>query len=403
MGNLAKAVKPPKAAPLAKQPGGDSIEEWLKKELPAKLAEVLPKHLTPERVVRIALMAMLKTPALRTCTKMSLVQCILNCSSMGIEPDGRRAHLIPFNDRKSGLTICTLIIDYKGMVELVRRSGEVSDIHSDVVCENDHFEHQYGSGSHLVHKPALKRGKVLAAYSYVKLRDGSESFEVMSAEEIEAIRKRSKAANFGPWVTDWSEMAKKTVFRRHGKWLPFSSDIRQVIEADDDNMVKQPAAVVAQPFNNLVPLPSRSTEPKQLPADVDQDGVVQGDTEDQQAASVESAAATMESAGDVPPEEPAQAPFPEEENPPHSLTIPDKDMLVEGGAVESVEDKQGEKAGRKYTRYIVTVNNTQMATFDKKLADNARWYERNNVAVAAYYTEGKYGKTLEHVEAQDNG
>ena len=83
------------------------------------------------------------------------------------------------------------------------------------------------------------------------LKSGEVSREVMSIDEIEAIRKRSRAANTGPWVTDYSEMARKTVARRHSKVLPMSTDLDDVIRRDDDlydfqsasdSSVKAPAA-----------------------------------------------------------------------------------------------------------------------------------------------------------------
>ena len=42
-----------------------------------------------------------------------------------------RAHLIPYGNE------VTLILDYKGLLELVRRSGDVVSIRSELVCEND--------------------------------------------------------------------------------------------------------------------------------------------------------------------------------------------------------------------------------------------------------------------------
>ena len=153
----------------------------------------------------------------------------MDCSSLGLEPDGRKVHLIPYGDK------CQLIVDYKGLVDLARRSGEIADIHADVVCERDAFEYSFGTDSRLVHKPPLSnRGKPIAAYSFVRLKDGSSSYEVMNVEEIEAIRERSKAKDSGPWVTDWNEMAKKTVFRRHSKWLPVSAEFQEATERDFD-------------------------------------------------------------------------------------------------------------------------------------------------------------------------
>ena len=195
----------------------------------SQFAAALPKHLKPDRFIRIAITAITRTPKLMECTKESLLSCLLDLSQLGLEPDSRKAHLIPYGNK------CTLIIDYKGLVDLARRSGEISDIHADVVCENDSFEYSFGTDGKLIHKPAIAdRGKPVAAYSFVKLKDGSSSYEVMNEEEIKAIWKRSKAASSGPWVTDWNEMAKKTVFRRHSKWLPVSSEFLSAVEKDYD-------------------------------------------------------------------------------------------------------------------------------------------------------------------------
>ena len=210
------------------QSGGDLRSFFASDAFRQQVALALPRHMTPERFCRVALNAFLRTPKLLECSRESLLKAFMDLSAFGLEPDGRRAHLIPFGRE------VTLIIDYKGIVECVRRSGEVSYIHADVVYSGDHFVCAQGSGARLEHTRVFgDRGSLVAAYSFVRLKDGSESFDVMSIEEIEKVRKRSKAANNGPWVTDYDEMAKKTVFRRHSKWLPFSSEIREVIEHDD--------------------------------------------------------------------------------------------------------------------------------------------------------------------------
>jgi len=186
--------------------------------------------MTPDRFTRVVLTTINKTPKLSECTRESLLACLMDCSALGIEPDNRMAYLIPYGNQ------CTLVIGYKALVALARRSGEISDIHADVVCANDFFEYSFGSEGRLVHKPKLgDRGDVVAAYSFAKLKDGSCSYEVMDLEEISAIKNRSKASKSGPWVTDFNEMAKKTVFRRHSKWLPVSSEkMQEALEKDFD-------------------------------------------------------------------------------------------------------------------------------------------------------------------------
>lgn len=198
------------------------------------VSSALPSHIKPDRFVRIALTAITRTPKLKECDQASFFQSLLTLSQLGLEPDGRRAHLIPFANSKRGTMECQLILDYKGIVELAMRSGKVANIHADIVCENDEFE--YDRGSITKHKIDFRkqRGAVYAAYSIVRFKDHTEKCEVMSKDEIESVRSRSRAKNNGPWVTDWNEMAKKTVFRRLSKWIELSPEIRQAVEADDD-------------------------------------------------------------------------------------------------------------------------------------------------------------------------
>ena len=200
------------------------------------MALALPKHLTPDRFVRVAINAMMRTPTLAQCDHASFFNCLLNLSALGLEPDGRRAHLIPYWNSKRNIHEAQLIVDYKGLVELAMRSGKVSLIHADVVCENDLFE--YDMGEIKAHKINFRepRGEMYAAYCIIRMKDGTVKAEVMSKDEIEAIRKRSRAGNAGPWITDFSEMSKKTVFRRASKWIELSPELRDAFEKDDDRV-----------------------------------------------------------------------------------------------------------------------------------------------------------------------
>ena len=80
------------------------------------------------------------------------------------------------------------------------------------------------SAFNLTHRPFLDGdpGPMRGAYCIVRFRDGSYQFKFMSKEEIDNHRRRSKAGSSGPWVTDYEEMARKTVFRSVFKWLPIS-------------------------------------------------------------------------------------------------------------------------------------------------------------------------------------
>lgn len=224
-----------------------------------EISKALPSHCKPDRQLRAMLTAMNRTPKLANCDLTSLYACFMTLSQLGLEPDGRRAHLIPYG------TTCQLIIDYKGIVELVMRSGNVSYVHADVVCENDTFE--YDRGNLKEHKIDFKkpRGDAYAVYALCRFKDGTEKCEVMTMDEVDKIRDRSKASKSGPWVTDYNEMAKKTVFRRLSKWLPFSPEQRDVIEADDaieiEAKVVTPKTPVREVPAEIDMAPAMSPEP----------------------------------------------------------------------------------------------------------------------------------------------
>lgn len=190
---------------------------------------VLPKCLTPDRLARVALTQLRKTPKLGQCDQGSFMSALMTCAELGIEPNGRHAHLIPYGKE------CQLIIDYKGLVELAMRSGKVSRIHADVVCEFDDITISNGEITHNIN-PLKDRGDVVGAYAMCFFKDGTAKHEYMSLKEVEGIKARSKAAKFGPWVSDFNEMAKKTVFRRMSKWLPLSPEVFESIDKDSDRM-----------------------------------------------------------------------------------------------------------------------------------------------------------------------
>ena len=233
-----------------------------------QVAKTLPGIFTPERFMRVTLTAFNRNPKLLDCTKASIASVIFQSAQWGLEPDGRHAHIVSYRN-KNGESEAQLQLDYKGLIALVRRSGEVSSLHADVVCEADEFV--YDLGEIQTHRIDFKRprGNVYAVYATATLKDGSKQTAVMTLEEVQGIAARSKsvvaAKKFGgttPWDTDWNEMAKKTAFRRLSKWLPLSFEAADAVEHDiRREFGSGPAVEVAH-----VPTPEPKAEPKTLAA-----------------------------------------------------------------------------------------------------------------------------------------
>lgn len=223
-----------------------------------QFARALPKHLTPERFCRIAITALTRTPKLVECTQESLMKCLLDLSAFGLEPDGRHAHLIPYKDQ------CTLIIDWKGLAALALRSGMIAKLHTDIVCEHDVFTYDMGEVTQHTINWKAPRGEMYAAYAMAQTKTGERFFAVMTKDEVDGIRKRSRAATSGPWVSDYNEMAKKTAFRRLSKMLPLSAEFRDAQDKDDENFVAPERDVTPKMQARATPIDPFATTPAPL-------------------------------------------------------------------------------------------------------------------------------------------
>lgn len=194
------------------------------------IASVLPKHLSPEKMLRVAYTVIHRTPKLKQCTPISLINAVMEISILGLEI-GRTAHIIPFKDE------ATVIVDYKGLIELAHRSEKVASTPLKPVYENDTFDYEEGTTRFIKHKPAKKeRGKLIAAYAIVNFKGGGYDFEVVLPEDIAPVKKRAPGAKKpdSPWNTDdeWT-MWCKTAMRRLAKRIPQSPDLQKAAYLDE--------------------------------------------------------------------------------------------------------------------------------------------------------------------------
>lgn len=203
-----------------------------------QMALAMPKHLTADRLMRIAMTEVRKVPALGKCNVQSFMGAIMQCAQLGIEPGAALGHayLLPFGNGKAsdGLPNCQLIIGYRGMIDLARRSGQIISLTARAVYSGDSFSYTYGLDETLDHVPATgERGDFTHVYAVAKLKGGGIQFEVMSKADVLKVKSSSKAGNNGPWVSHFDEMAKKTVIRRLFKYLPVSIEVTQAVILDE--------------------------------------------------------------------------------------------------------------------------------------------------------------------------
>lgn len=220
------------------------------------IAQTLPKHITPERVIKTFLVAVNRIPDLLRCTQASLLETINRAAELGLDLSGTlgEAYPVPFNNktkdadgREVWVMQCTLIIGYRGLEKLAWQSGEVESIDAEVVYARDTFDFRKGTEVHVSWSPYIgpdDRGPVVGAYACVKLKSGGKLARFLPRSEIEKIRNTAKSKDSPAWRNWWDEMARKCALKRTLKDAPLSTE-KLVAAIEHDNADHDLADVLA--------------------------------------------------------------------------------------------------------------------------------------------------------------
>lgn len=198
----------------------------------AAIKMALPKHLNPDRMLRLALTAFSTTPALRKCTGQSILASIVVASQLGLEPGVTgQAYLIPYGNT------CTLVPGWQGLVGLLNNSGRAT-AWTGAVFEGDLFEFELGSQPKCRHVPGDNFGdadKLKWVYACGKV-NGSEQ-PVVEAWPISRVKKhRDKFNKVGARhysFQNFEMYARKVVLLQVLKYMPRSIELAGAITAAD--------------------------------------------------------------------------------------------------------------------------------------------------------------------------
>ena len=246
----------------------------------------LPAHITPEKFVRTTQTAISLTRNIDKVRDMgSFLAACTNAAADGLILDGREAALVV--DYNGAVSYRPMM---RGLLKLAHNSGLMKSLVVETVRQNDDFVYSPTDERPIHHVIDLRnpRGDVYAVYAMATMMEGGIIHEVMSVEDVNGIRDRSDAyrafkagkIKSTPWSTDWSEMARKTVFRRLSKYLPSSTDrdaMHQAVERIDedyqfeatDNGPTEPAQQPAKQrgagaaaLKDITPAPAQEPEPQ---------------------------------------------------------------------------------------------------------------------------------------------
>lgn len=220
------AKKTPKSA------GIGSFSTYLKHNM-ASIKAVAAKHMDPDRLFRMVLMSVSKTPALMECSMISIMRAAVAAAELGLDPGSAigDAYLVPFKGE------CQLIPGYRGLIKLAFRSGHVKSVRANIVYQGDRFKYEDGLHVVLEHVPNYDGSRdvkdITFVYCIVHLKDGGLLYDVMTRSDVDRIRAMSPGQKSPSWSNHYGEMARKTVVRRCLKYAPMSTEFSKAIALDE--------------------------------------------------------------------------------------------------------------------------------------------------------------------------
>lgn len=224
------ATQKPQEKGLVARTPAEQIKHILEDKLPA-IREVQTKYITAERAVKLACMAVNGDAKLQKCSPLTILQSVVTSVQLGLELGGPLQHcwLVPY-----GAT-CQLLVGYRGLVNLARRSREIAMIEARLVYAGERFEVTYGTHPGIVHVPDFGSERldkdIVAAYAVATLGNGHRQFEVMSRPEILKIANKNGG---NVWDSSFGEMCRKTPTRRLCKYLPMTNEMALALGEEDD-------------------------------------------------------------------------------------------------------------------------------------------------------------------------
>lgn len=189
---------------------------------------------------------------LQECEPYTLMFAALKATALNlpIEPSLGMAHVIPYKNKKRGVTEAQFQLGYKGFQQLALRTGQYKHINTTDVREGELVKRNRLTGQiewNWIEDEAKRLETPIIGYvNYFKLLNGFESTFYMSKEEMNqhALRYsqtyRSTIPNIkeqSKWSTDFDAMATKTVIKLNlSKNGVLSTELQDAILADQSVM-----------------------------------------------------------------------------------------------------------------------------------------------------------------------
>ena len=154
-----------------------------------QLAMALPKHMTPERMVRLALTAVGQSTKLAACDARSLFASVVVAAQLGLEIGvAGQGFLVPYKGK------ATFVPGWQGLVDLVARAGRAS-VWTGAVFDGDFFDYALGDSPFVKHRPCGEDDPNKMTHVYAIGRVNGSQWPIIEVWPISRVWKHRDRGN----------------------------------------------------------------------------------------------------------------------------------------------------------------------------------------------------------------
>lgn len=193
-----------------------------------QIALALPKHMSADRMARLALTAFSSNKDLQMCSTDSILSSLMTATQLGLEPGiNGQGYLIPYKNK------CSFVPGWKGLVDLVSRAGRAT-VWTGAVYQGDKFDYQLGDEPFCRHKPGDGGDAFTHVYAIGRVKDAQMPvIEVWTRAKVQKhLAKYNKVGNRHYALTDENNFemyARKVALLQVLKYMPSSIELSNAI------------------------------------------------------------------------------------------------------------------------------------------------------------------------------
>lgn len=212
------------------QPKPSAVSAFSKtlERMKPQIALALPKHMSADRMARLALTAFSTSKALQDCKTDSILASLMTATQLGLEPGiNGQGYLIPYKDT------CTFVPGWKGLVDLVARAGRAT-VWTGAVYEGDKFDYQLGDEPYCRHRPGDGSDELTHVYAIGRVKDAQMPvIEVWTRGKVQKHLKQYNKVGGRHYAlaseNNFEMYARKVALLQVLKYMPASTELSNAI------------------------------------------------------------------------------------------------------------------------------------------------------------------------------